>query len=395
MDAGAKIRVLIAEDSSFMRRVLKLLLTSDPEIDVVGEARDGVEALLLSDALNPDVITMDINMPRKSGLDVTEEIMSTRPRPIVIVSSEARDRAEPALRALELGAIDFVAKPANGVDLDMESVRDELLRKVKIAAKVHVVRNAARRTPVTVRDSAANENLVSRKDVSRADIPRTRAGAPVAPQPVPVNGPQAIVPHAAAAMLPVIVLAASTGGPAALMSILPQLPANFPGAILLVQHMPASFTTQFSRQLAETCALRVKEAEAGELIRSGTVYVCPGANHLRVSPSGRLLLDDGPRVNGHRPSADLTLESVADYAGPMGVAVVLTGMGNDGAKGVQALKAAGGHVIVQDESTSVIFGMPSEAIRTGAVDVVQPLDSICNAIEQRVAMLHGAKAVGL
>ena len=361
----------------------------------MGEARDGVETLLLSDALNPDVITMDINMPRKSGLDVTEEIMSTRPRPIVIVSSEARDRAEPTLRALELGAIDFVAKPANGVDLDMESVRDELLRKVKIAAKVHVVRNAARRSPVTASDSAASENLVLRKDVSRADIPRTRAGAPIAAQPVPDNGPQAIVPHAVAAMFPVIVLAASTGGPAALMSVLPRLPGNFPGAILLVQHMPASFTTQFSRQLAEICALRVKEAEAGELIRSGTVYVCPGANHLRVSPSGRLLLDDGPRVNGHRPSADLTLESVADYAGPMGVAVVLTGMGNDGAKGVQALKAAGGHVIVQDEATSVIFGMPSEAIRTGAVDVVQPLDGICNAIEQRVAMLHGAKAVGL
>ncbi len=395
MDAGAKIRVLIAEDSSFMRRVLKLLLTSDPQIDVVGEARDGVETLLLSDALNPDVITMDINMPRKNGLDVTEEIMSTRPRPIVIVSSEARDRAEPALRALELGAIDFVAKPANGIDLDMESVRDELLRKVKIAAKVHVVRNAARRSPLTASDSAASENLVLRKDVSRADIPRTRAGAPIAAQPVPENGPHPIVPHAVAPMFPVIVLAASTGGPAALMSVLPRLPRNFPGAILLVQHMPATFTTQFSRQLAEICALRVKEAEAGELIRSGTVYVCPGANHMRVSPSGRLLLDDGPRVNGHRPSADLTLESVADYAGPMGVAVVLTGMGNDGAKGVQALKAAGGHVIVQDEATSVIFGMPSEAIRTGAVDVVQPLDGICNAIEQRVAMLHGAKAVGL
>ncbi len=154
MDAGSKIRVLIAEDSSFMRRVLRLLLSSDPQIEVVGEARDGVETLLLSDSLNPDVITMDINMPRKSGLEATEQIMSTRPRPIVIVSSEARDRAEPALRALELGAIDFVAKPANGVDLDMESVRDELLRKVKIAAKVRVVRNAARssaKTASTVR----------------------------------------------------------------------------------------------------------------------------------------------------------------------------------------------------------------------------------------------------
>jgi two-component system chemotaxis response regulator CheB len=393
MDAGTKIRVLIAEDSSFMRRVLKMLLTSDPQIEVVGEARDGVEALLLSEALNPDVITMDINMPRKSGLEVTEEIMSTRPRPIVIVSSEARDRAEPALRALELGAIDFVAKPANGVDLDMESVRDELLRKVKIAAKVHVVRNAARRTPMMVANSATDESLVSRKDVSQADIRGTRAGAQLPAQPVPGNGAQATVRHGAP--IPVIVLAASTGGPAALMSVLPRLPGNFPGAILLVQHMPASFTTQFSRQLAEVCALHVKEVESGELIRSGTVYVCPGANHLRVSPSGRLLLDDGPRVNGHRPSADLTMESVADYAGSMGVAVVLTGMGNDGAKGVQALKAAGGYVIVQDESTSIIFGMPSEAIRTGAVDVVHPLDGICNAIEQRVAMLQGAKAVGL
>jgi two-component system chemotaxis response regulator CheB len=159
--------------------------------------------------------------------------------------------------------------------------------------------------------------------------------------------------------------------------------------------MPASFTTQFSRQLAETCAIRVKEAETGELMRAGTVYLCPGANHMRVSPSGRLLLDDGPRINGHRPSADLTLESVADYAGPMGVAVVLTGMGNDGAKGVQALKAAGGHSIAQDESTSIIFGMPSEAIRTGAIDEVVPLDAICNAIERRVSLVFSMGAAGL
>ena len=159
--------------------------------------------------------------------------------------------------------------------------------------------------------------------------------------------------------------------------------------------MPATFTAQFSRQLAQICAMRVKEAEAGELMRAGTVYVCPGANHLRVSPSGRLLLDDGPRIDGHRPSADVTLESVADYAGVMSIAVVLTGMGDDGAKGVRAIKAAGGHVIAQDESTSVIFGMPSEAIRTGAVSEVQPLDAICNAIERRVSLMFGMRAVGL
>ena len=289
MDAGAKIRVLIAEDSSFMRRVLKLLLTSDPQIDVVGEARDGVETLLLNDSLNPDVITMDINMPRKSGLEATEEIMSTRPRPIVIVSSEARDRAEPALRALELGAIDFVAKPANGIDLDMDSVRDELLRKVKIAAKVRVVRNAARSSAEGC--SRTPRRLQARYSVVRAPTSAHSVPAP----PVPGNGSRTTPPQAAAQMFPVVVLAASTGGPAALMSVLPRLPGNFRGAVLLVQHMPASFTTQFSRQLAEVCALRVKEAEAGELIRSGTIYVCPGANHLRVSPSGRLLLDSGPR----------------------------------------------------------------------------------------------------
>ena len=166
-----RIRVLIAEDSSFMRRVLKLLLTSDPQIDIVGEARDGVEVLLLSDALNPDVITMDINMPRKSGLEATEQIMATKPRPIVIVSSEAREGAEPTLRALELGAIDFVAKPAGGVDLDMESVRDELLRKVKLAAKVRVVRNAARRPP--------NGSFTLRARCKRAESGAPRAHAPV------------------------------------------------------------------------------------------------------------------------------------------------------------------------------------------------------------------------
>jgi two-component system chemotaxis response regulator CheB len=383
MEAGAKIRVLIAEDSAFMRRVLKLLLTSDPQIDVVGEARDGVETLLLNDSLNPDVITMDINMPRKSGLEATEEIMSTRPRPIVIVSSEARDRAEPALRALELGAIDFVAKPANGIDLGMESVRDELIRKVKIAAKVRVVRNAAPRPPKALGSAPAESAILS----AGVDV----ESVPV--QPEPGNGLRTTLSPAVAQRFPIFVLAASTGGPAALMSVLPRLSDNLGGAILLIQHMPASFTTQFSRQLAEVCALPVKEAEAGELIRSGTVYVCPGANHLRVSPSGRLLLDSGPRINGHRPCADLTLESVADYAGALGAAVVLTGMGNDGAKGVQALKAAGGYVIVQDESTSVIFGMPSEAIRTGAVDEVQPLDAIANAIEQRVSLMCSMGAV--
>lgn len=380
MSTESKIRVLIAEDSTFMRRVLKALLSSDPSVEVVGEARDGEEAVLQSEALKPDVITMDINMPKKSGLEATEAIMSLSPRPIVIVSSEARDGAEPTLRALELGAIDFVPKPANGIDLDMESVRDELLRKIKLASKVRVVRNASRPRPLVPK--------VDRLPLASMDKNAPKAplsvgiGALASKQATQTNGAERL--GQPGERFPVVVVAASTGGPAALMNFLPQFSQHFRGAVILIQHMPATFTKQFSEQLSEACAIRVKEAETGELMRPGFVYLCPGANHLRLSPSGRLLLDEGPRFNGHRPSADITLESVSDYAGPLAVAVIMTGMGNDGALGVRKIKAAGGHVIVQDEATCVIFGMPSEAIKTGAVDQILPLNSIYSAIERRL-----------
>jgi two-component system chemotaxis response regulator CheB len=168
------------------------------------------------------------------------------------------------------------------------------------------------------------------------------------------------------------------------MKLIPEFPADFPGAIIVVQHMPGNFTAQFSKQLGEVSAMKVKEAEAGEIVVPGQVYVCPGANHLRVSATGRIVLDDGPRIGGYRPCADLTIESVVAYCGANAVAVILTGMGNDGSKGVQGVRAAGGHVIVQDESTAVIFGMPQEAIKTGAVDQVLPIDEIFSAVEKRV-----------
>jgi two-component system chemotaxis response regulator CheB len=381
MTHGGKIRVLIVDDSAFMCRVLESIFRADPQVEVVGTARDGREAVAMAESLRPDVLTMDINMPHMDGLQATEVIMSTNPRPIVMVSSESRDGAEPTLKALQLGAIDFVTKPSAAIDLDMNSVREELSRKVKMAAKVRVVRTATRsnlakeETSTSIPIVPATPNTPPRATSS--------GGAAASPAPQKTNG-----------QFPVVLLAASTGGPQTLMNFIPSFPATFPGAVLLVQHMPGAFTSQFAAQLGQTAKLKVKEAEQGELIRPSMIYVCPGSHHMRVSPTGRITLDDGPRVEGYKPCANLAMETMATYAGPMGIGVVMTGMGTDGSKGATAIKAAGGHVIAQDEATSVIFGMPAEAIKTGAVDQVLPIDQIYSAIEKRVLYIFGASKVG-
>jgi two-component system chemotaxis response regulator CheB len=387
MNRGGRIRVLIADDSAFMRKVLLSIITSDPQMEVVGEARDGREVVSLNESVRPDVITMDINMPHMDGLQATELIMSSNPKPILVVSSESREGADITLRALELGAIDFVAKPSSGIDLDMNTVREELLRKLKMVSKVRVVRNATRsKLQQEIANSTPRTEPVSQLAASL----RTKS-APGLKPPVPAAPFGTGKP---VGKFPLIVLACSTGGPATLMKFAPTFPQNFPGAVFLVQHMPGPFTGQFSQQLAEVCQIKVKEAEAGEIVQQSTMYVCPGSHHLRVSPTGRITLDDGPRISGYRPCIDVTLETVAQYAGPMGIAAILTGMGNDGSRGVQAIKSAGGHVIAQDEATSVIFGMPSEAIKTGAVDQVLPIEQVYQGIEKRVLYVFGAARVG-
>ena len=380
MSAGKPIRVLVVDDSAFMRKVLTGIISSDPQLEVCGEARDGREAVSQLQSLNPDVVSMDINMPHMDGLQATEIIMSSNPHPILIVSSESREGAEVTLKALQLGAIDFVSKPSGGIDFDMSSVKDELCRKLKMAAKVRVVRTAARSSSsrnLAVPPAAPSSHGNGQSKTSAG----THAGSPSS--------------FKGAGRFPIVVIASSTGGPATLMKLVPSFPADFPGAVILVQHMPGNFTSQFSQQLAEVSQIKVKEAEAGEIVVPGQLYVCPGSHHLRLSATGRIVLEDGPRISGYRPCADLTFESVVAYCGAHTVGVVLTGMGNDGSKGVQTVKAAGGHVIAQDESTAVIFGMPQEAIKTGAVDQVLPIDTVYEAIEKRVLAHSLARAGAL
>lgn len=364
--AAKKIRVLLVDDSAFMRKVLHEIVTGDPQLEVVGQAKDGQEAIAMADSLKPDVITMDLNMPRMDGLQATERIMSQNPRPIVVVSSESREGAASTLCALELGAIEFVPKPTSGIDLDMKSVGEELNRKLKMAAKVRVVRTAARVKP---------QHGGTRHVATHTSIPKETC---------------AIAGH----RFPLVVLAASTGGPATIMRLAPEFADDFPAAVLVVQHMPPAFSGQYAVQLAEVTDLEVKEAEANDVLRPGVIYVCPGSHHLRVTSQGRISLDNGPRIGGYRPCADVAMESAAAFAGSMTVGVVLTGMGNDGSRGVQAIKAAGGVVLAQDEASAVIFGMPAEAIKTGVVDQVLPLDQVCQAIDKRVRQLLSLSPVG-
>jgi two-component system, chemotaxis family, protein-glutamate methylesterase/glutaminase len=370
--ANKKFRVLIVDDSAFMRKVLETIFNADDQLQVAGHAKDGREAVALAESLKPDVITMDINMPHMDGLQATAQIMTTNPKPIVVVSSESREGAASTLKALELGAIEFVAKPSSGIDLDMQSVKEELLRKVRMAAKVRVVRTASR-LALTVQGTN---------------------GSAATPKPAPPVRTAPVVPTDQ--RFPVVVLGASTGGPATVMRLAPGFTRDFPAAVFLVQHMPATFTTQYAAQLAEFTSIRVKEAEANETVQPGTLYICPGAQHLRVTPTGRIQLDGASgRINGYLPNIDVTMETVAAYAGAMTIGVVLTGMGNDGAVGAKAIKSAGGMVLAQDEATSVIFGMPAEAIKLAAVDQVLAIDDIYAAIEKRVIGICKATLVGV
>ena len=327
------IRVLVVDDSATMRSLIATVLQRDPEIEVVGEAGDPLEAREAIKRLNPDVITLDVEMPNMNGIDFLEKIMRLRPMPVVMVSTLTVRGAEATVEALELGAIDCVAKPSTG---GLEGFHD-LPFKVKTAAKAKV---RPLRTPEA--DAA--------KPAPLEHTPDDR----------------------------IIAIGSSTGGVEALITILSRFPANCPPTVV-TQHMPATFTKSFSERLDRLCAPKVAEAHDGALLESGRIYIAPGGEtHLEIGGSGalRCRLSAGPAVNGHRPSVDVLFRSVAKVAGDRAVGAILTGMGRDGAEGLLAMRRAGARTIGQDESSSVVYGMPKVAFEIGAVERQAPLERI-------------------
>jgi two-component system, chemotaxis family, protein-glutamate methylesterase/glutaminase len=347
---SSTVRVLVVDDSALMRKLIPQILQTDSSIEVVGTAMDGTFGLKKIEELKPQVVTLDLEMPGMGGLEVLKEIMRRHRLPVIVVSSHSTEGASVTLKALSLGAFDFVAKPSD-VSARMPEITRELISKIKAAAQSRNVRVAT--TPAI----------------------DARAGAPKA-------SPGKKQPTR------IVAIGISTGGPQALQYVLSQLPGDFPGSIVIVQHMPEGFTEMFARRLDETCAIQVKEVQSGDLLLAGRALVCPGSRHLKVKrlPLGDVaVLSDDPRVNGHRPSADVLFKSVAEEFGDRAVAVIMTGMGEDGAQGMGAVKAAGGMTIAQSEESCVVYGMPKAAIERGFAVRVVALDALANTLMAQCA----------
>ncbi len=347
---SSKPSVLVVDDSALMRRVISELITESDEFTVVGTARNGREALARVQALDPDLVTLDIEMPEMDGLQALRQIMRESPRPVVMLSgAETMDGRDATLQALELGAVDFVRKPSGPISLDLAVVGERL-------------RGALR--------AGAQANLRGLQLPVRRHTPVRRG--PSRPAHIPTRA---------------VAIAASTGGPRALTQVLPGLPATLDAAVFVVQHMPAGFTRSLAQRLDAMGPLPVREAEAGQVVESGHVYVAPGGYHMRVADDVEpvIVLDETPPVWGVRPAADPLFRSVATAFGERCVGVVLTGMGRDGADGLRAMRDAGGRGIVQDRETSIIYGMPHAALMTAGADRVTPLAGVAAAIVDLLA----------
>ena len=334
-----RVTVLIVDDSAVIRQLLSMLLADDPEIEVVGTAGDPLEARDKIKQLNPDVVTLDVEMPNMDGVTFLRKIMTLRPMPVVMVSTLTQAGAEITLEALEIGAVDFVAKPTHDVANSMAALADELRTKVKQAAHAHI---GIRRAPP-----------VSRKPA-----------------------------RAVGATDKIIAIGASTGGVEALKALLMDMPAQCP-PILITQHMPPRFTTAFAERLNRECPMRVSEAKHDDLLEPSHAYIAPGSYHLelvRVAGVYKCRLDEGPTVSGHRPSVDVLFKSVAKVAGKNAVGVILTGMGKDGAAGLLEMRMAGAITLGQDEHSSLIYGMPRAAFERGAVMKQFSLSHMADAI---------------
>jgi two-component system, chemotaxis family, protein-glutamate methylesterase/glutaminase len=340
--------VLVVDDSAFMRKVISEIISGAPPFHVVGTARNGSDALRQIAAVNPAIVTLDIEMPEMDGLSCLGEIMRQSPRPVVVLSAMSRaTRDDVTIRALELGAVDVVRKPSGPISLDLPDVATHLMRALQAAACVDV---AALRRGV---------------------------GSPLRP----AHG----VARTQDAALRVVAIAASTGGPRALGQLLARLPSHLDAALLVVQHMPPGFTRSLALRLDQVCGLTVVEGEGDMPIRHGQVYVAPGGSHMRCVRAGdaaRIALDDRPPLWGLRPSADLLFASLPGVAPAAMIGVVLTGMGRDGAAGLAAIRRAGGVGIVQDRATAVVYGMPQAALTEAGADYVEPIERVAARITQ-------------
>jgi len=349
-----KVRVMVVDDSAFMRKVISDILLTDSQIEVIGTARNGVDAWEKIKKNKPDVITLDVEMPEMDGLQLLEKLMQENPLPVVMLSTLTRDGTDATIKALSLGAVDFIPKPSGSISLDINKVKEDLISKVKIAAK-----SIPHRT-----------KLVINKPV----FIKTESNKNVAP---PIKIVEKNVEK-------IIAIGTSTGGPRALQEVLPKLPADLSAAVLVVQHMPKGFTHSLAQRLNQQGKLRVKEAQEGDKLENGLALLAPGGLHMVMEKNGTVSLNLEPPVQGVRPAVDVLFKSIAQNFTGKVISVIMTGMGKDGTEGVTALKALGTKTIAEDQSTCVVYGMPKSVVDKGLADKVVPLSQIAEEIVKMV-----------
>jgi len=346
------IKVLVVDDSAFMRKAITSMLQEDPEIKVIGTARDGLEAVQMVQEFRPDIVTMDVEMPRMDGITALKEIMNKFPVPVIMVSSLTTEGAKITLEALELGAVDFIPKNLAELSVNIIKIKGMLIDKIKTIGRRGIVK---RKPPV----KAAETKI----EVPKVEIPKTRVTTE--------------------RKVGIISIGTSTGGPKALQEIIPKLPKDFPVPIVIAQHMPPNFTKPFAERLDQLSQLSVKEAEEGETVKPGTVYVAPGRGHMRLKRRGIeifISVSEDKEEFIYRPSVDVLMASVAECYPGRSLGVILTGMGNDGAKGCKKIKETGGRIFAQNEETCVVYGMPRAVVEAGIADKVIPLEEMAGEI---------------
>lgn len=361
------VRVLVVDDSALMRKLIPQIIERDPSIQVVGTAIDGEFALKKIEELKPHVITLDLEMPRMGGMETLKEIMRRHRLPVIVVSAHSTEGASATFKALSLGAFDFVTKPKDAASAHMDAIATELITKIKVAAQTRVPH-------IGISLPKYQIETPTRSPKSDTEGARVRSGG---------------IPNK------IVAIGVSTGGPNAVQYVLSQLPADFPAAIVIVQHMPEGFTDMFAKRLDECCAIEVKEAQSGDLLLAGRALISPGNRHIRVKrmPLGDIVvLSDEEKVNGHRPSVDVLFRSVASEFGSRSLALLMTGMGDDGADAMGEVKAAGGLTIAQSEDSCVVFGMPKAAIERGFATRVVSLDALANTLQVQCGARSNAKS---